>query len=445
MMLTTFPGIARHMSSTLPSKPQSRPGRARCRHRWPARAGACSTEIRAARAAPPSRSTRYRVLEHSAAQHHPPHPRTRATRHDPVRPARCGTAPRSRATALRARRDRPDAPPRSAAPSPLSRPADSTPVPRGRSATALQQHRRFALEAVPLRDPGDRRHGVEQPAHAGGARRVDSALEHAHQHRRSAGDRRAAPPRSQPTGAAAERQPSLHRRFAAGQAETGAGGRCARTVRRSPGRTRRPRSCRRCRSPVPSQATPRYGSVDAVFGGAGGDVRLVMLHRARPAARTRAPSASTRSRDAGRRPPTSRLRNGRGGRSRRWRARTRPRASGVSRSPMCWLRKTCRPTAIATVFFRWPPTASTGGRSRADAHRQRRVAAGAAHHALAAAQPRATTESSQGRAIGRSCIRNRSAIRPAARAPLVVDGDRLVAQVAAGGHERERRTRRISR
>ena len=38
-------------------------------------------------------------------------------------------------------------------------------------------------------------------------------------------------------------------------------------------------------------------------------------------------------------------------------------ASGVSRSPMCWLMKTCRPTLSATVFFRCAPTARIVGAS----------------------------------------------------------------------------------
>ena len=84
-------------------------------------------------------------------------------------------------------------------------------------------------------------------------------------------------------------------------------------------------------------------------------------------------------------------------------------ASGVSRSPMCWERKTWRPTLSATAVFMCAPTARMTGSSSATGTgsgaypRARRRTRGA---------PAAmrTTLSSACRSIGRSCTRKTSAI-----------------------------------
>ena len=112
---------------------------------------------------------------------------------------------------------------------------------------------------------------------------------------------------------------------------------------------------------------------------------------------------------------------------------------GVSRSPMCWLMKTCRPTLSATVFFRCAPTARMVGTVVLQRDRQRRIAAGAAQQARDAAHdPRHAVVDM----AGDGPVVHQEDVGDVAE-PLygldLVRADRLVAQVAAGSDDREAR------
>ena len=68
------------------------------------------------------------------------------------------------------------------------------------------------------------------------------------------------------------------------------------------------------------------------------------------------------------------------------------------------------PDVTATAFFRCAPTATRRGASSAQPDRQRRVAARATQHHLAAQPSRARSSRRRGGTIGRSCTRKRSAM-----------------------------------
>ena len=150
-----------------------------------------------------------------------------------------------------------------------------------------------------------------------------------------------------------------------------------------------------------------------------------------------APTGSRRSRGAGRAPrPPARLRTVAG--SRRSPARRRPRASAVSRSPMCWLRKTCSPHAEGD------------GVLQVRAHRQeRRQPVGRAAPAAGRSRgPGAAGRDPPGHDRGHRIVHvardgpvvDQEHVGDAAQARQrlgLVDADRLVAQVAAGGDHRE--------
>ena len=100
------------------------------------------------------------------------------------------------------------------------------------------------------------------------------------------------------------------------------------------------------------------------------------------------------------------------------------------------------PCTRVKVFLRWGPTASSGtGDWRPGARSgKRRVSAGPAQDDRAHCRPRRTTESSYRVTISRSCSRKPSAM-PAERlrASSIPGGDRLLAEVAAGHHQRTAR------
>ena len=109
---------------------------------------------------------------------------------------------------------------------------------------------------------------------------------------------------------------------------------------------------------------------------------------------------------------------------------------------MCWLMKTCSPTASATEFFRCAPTARTilhfGFRILNFALMgKRRVAAGAAQNHFAIqhhAHNRVVHVADDGAVVNEKHIGN--AAQPLQRLEFV-RADRFVAQVAAGGDDGE--------
>ena len=100
---------------------------------------------------------------------------------------------------------------------------------------------------------------------------------------------------------------------------------------------------------------------------------------------------------------------------------------------MCWLTKAWPSTTRVIVFFRSAPSARIGRCVGKACHRAGSVAAGAAQNRLGPNAPTRTTESSTRRAMGRSPIRNASAMpdEPLQRVFIFVS-DRLARAVGAG-------------
>ena len=110
-------------------------------------------------------------------------------------------------------------------------------------------------------------------------------------------------------------------------------------------------------------------------------------------------------------------------------------ASGVSRSPMCWLMKACRPTLNARCFSgeRPPPGSSAYHRAAAPAEGHSR-----ARGAGAWVRPRTihATLSSTWRAMGaRMNEESVSNTTQPLKASMLVRADRLISQIAAGGDD----------
>ncbi len=293
----------------------------------------------------------------------------------------------------------------------------------GTAGDRLQLHGRLGVVPRAVADAGQRRHRVEEPAHARRGHAGEPALELPLEEAGLAGPAR--PHAGQVVGplharrAAGGRAPSgrgcgPRRRRPGGrrtQGERRAGSR--RTTRPAPRRPRRHRRrrtrCRRRRPRSPARRSGRRARPSSRRRGHGGAAPRGPAGRRR----ARPPSAAERyagwrsAASASGRTPVS---------SSRWvSAAVNARSVATSSMSPTWADiQASRPSARQNVFFRSAPTASTGGTSNGSV---RGSGASPRDRRTGASTPATTrvTESSQGTWIGRSCSSHASA-RPASRA-----------------------------
>ncbi len=114
------------------------------------------------------------------------------------------------------------------------------------------------------------------------------------------------------------------------------------------------------------------------------------------------------------------------------------RASNVSRSPMCWLRKTSCPTADGDRVLQMPAHCKHRGDIAGHANSQRRIAASASQDSSAPSREpydRVVAGAHDGPVVHQKMIGD--VFQPSSRF-FIGDGDRLVAAVAAGRDQRKR-------